>query len=327
MTSGVTQQSLREMDIVAIGDPVLDIVVRSSTLPKWDDKNLGESAVQLAGGSEANVACAASRLGLRTALFGNMGSGHEARFLAHALRRFGVNTAFLRRQRAISGATAVIFVSDAGERAITYVPMQRQPNRWLELRRLLARTHCIYTLPYDMGAFLRMGTAANSAGTLVAVDIERAVASRPLALSTLRACVDVMFFNEAGFSTLTGVQATVEAAADFIQTSRAQVLVVSLGPRGALAVGRDGQCASQAAYPAEVVDTTGAGDTFNAAFLAAFLRGHDLQTALAQGCAAACYCIEAQGARAGLPTPDQIAALQLSRPTPATHAYPYDNHT
>ncbi len=314
MKSDTALRPTRALDLVAIGNPVLDVVVRCSGLPMWDDKNLGHSAEQFAGGSEANVACAASRLGLRTALFGNIGQGHAAGFLAKELRRFGVHDVFLRRRRADTCATAVIFVSDAGERAITYVPMRKQPDRWADLQQMLPRTRCIYTLPYDMAAFERIAAAANAAGTLVAVDVERAVASTPLALATLGSRVDILFFNETGFSSLTGSPPSLAGAAAFIQTTKATVLVVSLGPRGALAVDRGGQGAMQAAYPAEVVDTTGAGDTFNAAFLVAFLRGDALKTALAHACAAACHCIAARGARAGLPTWEQIAALQLVHP-------------
>ncbi len=314
MNRGGTMHSPRKLDLVAIGDPVLDVVVRGSHLPVWDDKHLGRSVHQFAGGSEANAACAASRLGLRTALFGNLGDGHEARFLADELRRFGVSETYVRRQTATTCATAVIFVSESGERAITYVPMRKRMDRWDELEQMLEQTRCIYTLPYDMIAFKRLADAARVAGTLVVVDIERAVASVPQALPVLSDSVDYMFFNESGFSGLVGTPASPSTAADFIQTTTAQVLVVSLGPRGAIAVDREGAFATQEAYQAKVVDTTGAGDTFNAAFLAAYLLGRDLKSALAQGCAAACHCIEAEGARLGMPTQQQIAELQTSRP-------------
>lgn len=314
MNVGGPINAQRKLDLLAIGDPVLDVVVRSAALPTWDDKNLGVSVHHFAGGSEANAACVASRLGLRTALFGNLGDGHEARFLADELRRFGVGDTYLRRQSATACATAVIFVSKSGERAITYVPMRKRMDRWDELEQMLKQTHCIYTLPYDMVEFGRLADAAHVAGALVAVDIERAVASMPQARPVLSSGVDYMFFNEAGFLQLVGTAVSQSAAAEFIQTTRAQVLVVSLGPRGAIAVDRHGGCASQDAYPAMVVDTTGAGDTFNAAFLAAHLQGRDLKSALAQGCAAACHCIEAVGARLGVPTLEQIARLQISRP-------------
>lgn len=305
--------SERALDILAIGDPVLDVVVRCDTLPTWDDKLLGQSARQLAGGTEANAACAFSRLGLRAALFGDVGDGHEAAFLVDGLQQFGVSDIYLRRLVGTTCATAVVFVSDAGERAITYIPMHKSVDRWNELEQVLGQTRCIYTLPYNMVDFKRLSSAAQRAGTLVAVDIERAVAKAANARAVLSVGVDFMFFNEAGFRSLVDSVASLATATEFIKTTAAQVLVVTLGPQGAFAVDRNGNRAVHAALQANVVDTTGAGDTFNAAFLTAHLRGLDLQSALAQGCAAACFCIEAQGARAGLPTSEQVAALQATR--------------
>jgi sugar/nucleoside kinase (ribokinase family) len=82
---------------------------------------------------------------------------------------------------------------------------------------------------------------------------------------------------------------------------RARVVVVSLGARGAMAASRD-DWAQQPALPVRVIDTTGAGDTFNAAFLVAHRRWRSLSACLAFACAAASRTVQAVGARSGLPT-------------------------
>ena len=90
-------------------------------------------------------------------------------------------------------------------------------------------------------------------------------------------------------------------------------LVVSLGARGAIAVDRS-ETAAQPAFAANPVDTTGAGDSFNAAFLHARTQGGDLQRCLAFGCAAASRTISFLGARTGLPTVAQVETLLAGLP-------------
>lgn len=304
----------RDFDLIALGDPVLDVVVRSDGLPAWDDKNLGDSVQQLAGGSEANAACVASRLGLRTSLFGQVGGGVEAEFLCAELRRHGVSDEHLHRASDSGSATAVIYISRTGERAITYVAAKKTVDRAEALARQLGRTRSIYTMPYDMAAFSRTALAARAAGALVAVDVESAVAAQAGAERALLQCSDLMLLNEGGFMALTGQSPSIDAATALLQRSMARTVVVTLGAQGALAVDREEGSARQAAYVAQVIDTTGAGDTFNAAFLAARLQGRSLQDALSQGCAAACLCVEAAGARGGIATPSQVAQVQRDRP-------------
>lgn len=306
--------SMRGYDLVAFGDPVLDVCLRADELPAWDDKRLGRHAMLLAGGSEANAACAASKLGLRTALFGRIGDGPEAGMLRADLQRHGVDAGLLHTEAGSVSALATVYVSAAGERGIVYVPMPPAAPRWEALEAVLPRTRCIYLLPYDMAIFSRLATLAHRAGTEVVVDVERAVAAQPDALAALCAGADVLCFNEAGFREATGTAPSLNSVAALLARSAAHTVVVSLGQRGALAVDRGGDTAVQAAYACEVVDTTGAGDSFNAGFVAARLQGQPLATALAQGCAAAALCIEAIGARAGLGDVRQVRALQLGRP-------------
>jgi ribokinase/sulfofructose kinase len=83
---------------------------------------------------------------------------------------------------------------------------------------------------------------------------------------------------------------------------------VTCGARGALAVTRDAQL-FQPAFPATLVDSTGAGDCFNGAFLTALLEGQALDAALRFACAAASIAVGATGARSALPTRGQLDRL------------------
>jgi sugar/nucleoside kinase (ribokinase family) len=94
----------------------------------------------------------------------------------------------------------------------------------------------------------------------------------------------VALFNEIETTTLAGVEDPVEAARA-VRSAMAEgaIVVVKRGPEGAHAISEDGTLVSAAAPAVEVVDTIGAGDVFNAAFLAALAQGKPLAASLAAG--------------------------------------------
>jgi len=89
--------------------------------------------------------------------------------------------------------------------------------------------------------------------------------------------------------------------------SRGPVTVVKSGVEGAFAVGPDGTTVDDPGSPVEVVDATGAGDTFDAAFIAAWLDGADLRTALHRAVKAGRHSVLHVGGTAGQPTAADLA--------------------
>ena len=85
-------------------------------------------------------------------------------------------------------------------------------------------------------------------------------------------------------------------------------MVLTLGAQGAVYMD-GGQTVRQAAFPAQAVDTTAAGDTFTGFFLAARLRGESAAQAMAQAACAAAYSVTRRGAAPSIPTRAQAAAF------------------
>jgi sugar/nucleoside kinase (ribokinase family) len=307
-----TAPASRGIDLLAVGSPCVDLVIGTRRLPRWDDKALGRALGVYAGGTESNVACAASRLGWRSAVFGEVGDDPHAQLLIDDFHLHGVSTAHLAQRRATASAMTTVFVSGGGERAIVYVPMKRRREAASELRPgfidALADSRCVYTMPYDAEAFAQLSAAARAVGTRVAIDVEREVAGDPATLAALLAGSDVAFFNESGFLSASGRIPSREALGDMLAAGGPRVIVVSLGARGAIAASAD-DWAVQPAWPVRVIDTTGAGDSFNAAFLVARRRWRSLATCLAFACAAASRTVQAVGARSGLATPQNMATM------------------
>jgi sugar/nucleoside kinase (ribokinase family) len=86
-------------------------------------------------------------------------------------------------------------------------------------------------------------------------------------------------------------------------------VVVTLGERGALWASAAGVQYFDA-YPVRAVDTTGAGDAFNAGLTAALVRGEPMESAIVQGCRAGAFCVTRNGVIDGLGSPSDLAQLR-----------------
>jgi len=92
---------------------------------------------------------------------------------------------------------------------------------------------------------------------------------------------DLALFNEVETLTLAGLESPVDAAREIrFSMKKGATVVVKRGPDGALAIGPDGALVEAAAPNVKVVDTIGAGDVFNAAFLAALAQDQPLRSCL-----------------------------------------------
>jgi sugar/nucleoside kinase (ribokinase family) len=297
----------RRWDVLAVGDPCADIVVGADVAPQAGEKVLGRALGEFAGGAEANVACAIARLGRSSAVYGRVGNDVHGSMLCTSLRDFGVDIAPLTVDTANPSVSVIVIVTRSGDRAIVYLPMPPRAPRSDALAAQISEARVVYTMPYSVEELDHINRSAKRSGTLVAIDIEAAVAPNADELSKRVALADIVFFNHSGFEAGTGEPPT-EASLSRVLSAGPRVVVVTRGAGGAMAMDQHG-FATQQAFPGPVVDTTGAGDTFNAAFLAATLDGEDLQHAVRFGCAAASCTVAAVGARSHMPDRRMVSCV------------------
>ena len=151
---------------------------------------------------------------------------------------------------------------------------------------------------------MRQAKIARAQQTKVMFDVEATANANRQDLEAMLRLVDIASFNEQGFVRVAGEAATIEGARKLLAYGP-EVVVVTLAERGALAV----TAVSAAQIPGHSVavqDTTGAGDTFNAAFLAATLKDYSLEDRLIFANAAAALSITELGPRGKLPTVKQV---------------------
>lgn len=304
----------RRYDLLAFGDPTIDLLFRVERAPLADQKVLGRRLPPSPGGTVANVACAAGLLGRPTLAYGRIAADADGAFLRRAYERCGVATEQLRVIDGATSPTALILIEADGEKALVYAPMPGRTLDEVSLAGALAQSRLLYAMPYDMAELRDMRHLARAAGVPLAIDIEAAMAPDLDHLRQLLSLCDLAFMNDSSYRAIVGAAPDRDGLAGLLAHG-ARMLVVTCGARGAMAA-LPGQLLSQPAFPATVVDSTGAGDCFNGAFLAALLEGQPAQAALRFACAAGSIAVTATGARSALPTRPQVeAVLALHRET------------
>ena len=318
---------LPDLDLVVIGDCNPDVLVLGGDVtPAFGQQEKLVDQVSLeVGGSAAITAVAAARLGLRVALIAAVGDDPAGTFMLDQLAREGVDvSAVIVRDDTATGMTVAL--SRGGDRAILTALGAISTLAAADVPRdALTRARHVHVSSYFLLAdSLGPGLAgvladARAAGAATSLDTNWDPSGRwrDGHLSAAIAQADVLLPNEAEALALSGAAAVDNAALTLAGFGPA--LAVKLGPRGALCA--TGRAIHQVSLPPVTpVDTTGAGDCFNAGLIAGLLQGLTLPRAAALGCAAGALSTSALGGTAG--APGLAAATHLARQAevrPVTH--------
>lgn len=297
----------RPFDIIAIDGIDLDIVMKVKRLPGYGEKVMGDLVGRLAGGPCANYACAAARLGMRTASLSTVGNDEGGQLLLDDFESYGVSTELVRVNDNGTTPFTVILIEPDGERSIIVVPTFEPTYSDDELHQAFSQTKAIHAFPSNRAKFIRFAKIAHAHQTKVMIDIEATSNIERVNLEEMLKWVDIASFNERGFVRVVGESPTIEGARKIL-THGPEVVVVTLAEKGALAVTAD-VSAEISGHSVDVQDTTGAGDTFNAAFLSLVLQGQSLEQCLTFANAAAALSVTGLGPRGGLPTVMQVEAF------------------
>ena len=293
-------------DFVGVGGLAYDLLMRVVRLPLSDAKYPAEVLDKVPGGFIANATCAAARLGLRTGYIGWVGDDPEGTMLHTDFLTWHVDPAGL---VAVPGQVTpfTLVITDAkGKRAILIptFPLHRAELTYEQLA-LAGQARVVYTFPRDAVWCAQLRRASLDGGGLFALDVEGAVPMHGDELRDALRLADVLFLTEEGLRKLRAKRLRDVAEGR-------QWVILTAGKRGAwgLEAGMR-KPLHQPAYRVPVVDSTGAGDAFHAALLAAKLEGADMAEALRFAAAAAALKVQHRGARGGLPTRAEVEQQML----------------
>lgn len=278
--------------IAVLGSINMDLVTTTAARPAPGETVLGRGFTMVPGGKGANQAIAASRAGGQTMFLGAIGTDVFAPRLRAVLTESGVDTTGLRVLDGPSGI-ATIVVDDSGENSIivvgganTAVADLTAPDRTA----IAAADILVCQLEVPLETVTAAARHARAHDTTVILN-----PSPVQHLSDeLWAHVDVAVVNTGEAEHLGGL------------LDRVPHVVVTLGAHGARYRGPDGAEATAAGPPVEVVDTTGAGDTFTGALAVRWAQGP--ATALRFACTAGSLATTGLGASASIPWRTEIEA-------------------
>ncbi len=314
----------RDTDVYVIGDVNPDIlVIGDDVVPEFGQVEKYVSNIKMTvGGSSAITACGLARLGLRVAHGGVLGDDMLGHAIAEALRERGVDTSTITIEQAIpTGAT--VHLGKGDQRAMLTATGTIDRLRAEDVpREILPHIRHIHAGSTAIQPKLRPGLPAlyreaRAAGASSSFDTNWDPDRRWEGIDPMLAATDVFLPNEREAALISGVMDPFEAARALIARADAAgrdpeasplTVVVKLGADGALAM-RGDEALRVPADRVQVIDSTGAGDGFNAGFLYGFLDGRSLGESLALAVACGSLSTRAIGGVDGQATLAEAEAL------------------
>jgi sugar/nucleoside kinase (ribokinase family) len=291
-------------DILVLGELNADLILRGDVVPAWGQaEKLIEGADLVLGSSSAIFACGAARLGLRVAFAGVVGDDLLGRFCRAELLARGVDPVGLVVDPAQQTGMTVI-LQRADDRAMLTFPGAIAALRTDQVPAELLQVRHIHVGGYFFQQGLWPGlpalfAAARARGSSTSLDPNWDPTGRWAGLDPVLAQTTIFLPNEAEACALAGSVGWQESLAALAQ--HVPTVAVKLGSAGAAA--QQGDTLVRAAAPAvHVVDTVGAGDSFNAGFVYGTLAGWSLDRCLALGIACGTLSARAAGGTAAQPT-------------------------
>jgi sugar/nucleoside kinase (ribokinase family) len=292
------------VNVLCIGDVMLDVIARIEVSPQ--KINYGSDTTSRistnGGGAAGNVAAWLTRTSAKSTIVSHVGDDPAGAALVAEFDALGV----AHKDLVISGqpsGVVVVLVDSSGER--TMFP-DKGANSTLKLTDLPPLDNCQavyisgYALlnPLSRPAVLAMAERIRTDSIPIYFDPASVGAMKDVSDKEIHqwfSMMNVLLLNEEESIFLTGL-IDIERALDYL-LEFSEVVVIKRGSLGAIAKARGYDSISVPAISATVVDTTGAGDSFAAGFIATYAEKHDLTAAMTAGSELAAQCVAIVGGR------------------------------
>jgi sugar/nucleoside kinase (ribokinase family) len=302
MNSTESQQT--SFDVVVVGDLNADLILQGNCVPTFGQvEKLVDDATLTLGSSAGIFACGAARLGMRVAFVGKVGDDTFGHFVIQQLAERGVDTGGIICDPTLKTGLTVILSRGPDRAILTYLgsieQLTYQEIDWAYLqgaRHLhLASYFLLNKLKPDIPDLFQ---TAHDQGMTVSLDTNYDPTEQWDLADKLRH-IDVFLPNEVELCAIVK-QPNSDLALESL-SHQVPIVAVKLGSRGASLVA-DQRIVRVGVPPVEVVDTTGAGDTFDAGFIYGYLRGWSLEDILRFAAICGSLSTQAIGGVGGQPT-------------------------
>jgi ribokinase len=311
--------------IVVVGSINLDLVVGADRIPQVGETIIGNSFATYYGGKGANQAVAVAKLGYPVSMVGNVGNDPFGTQLRKGLEDAGVDTTYVNAVKGASGV-ALITTGRRGENNIVVVPGANghlTPKLLEKAATILERAGFLLVqleIPLETVDYLAQFAEQHD----IPLMLDPAPA-RELSESLLRR-VTWITPNETETQELLGTgiedgEQGYHAAADRLLDYGVKNVLLKLGSRGCLIAQWNLPKERVPAFSVNAVDTTAAGDAFNAGFAVALMRGCTVSRSAVLASAVAAISVTRPGAQPSMPTSAEVQAFLNERLGPKAPSF------
>lgn len=318
-------ESVQHFDLITMGRIGVDLYPLQTGVPLAEVETFGK----FLGGSASNVAVAAARLGRAAAVITRTGDDPFGGYLHRALKEFGVDDRWVTPVAAYPTPVTFCEIFPPDDFPLYFYRRPKAPDleiRPEELDLDAIRAASIFWItgtglseePSRTATLAALAHRARSGTTVFDLDWRPMFwtdpgQARPYYTEALRhATVAVGNLDECEIAT--GVREP-RACAEALLAAGVELAVVKQGPKGVLAVHRDGRSAEVAPVPVEVVNGLGAGDAFGGSLCHGLLSGWDLERIMRYANAAGALVASRLACSSAMPTGAEVDDL-LARATP-----------
>ncbi|MFJ8193771.1 5-dehydro-2-deoxygluconokinase [Streptomyces sp. NPDC096094] len=318
-------ESVPRFDLITMGRIGVDLYPLQTGVPLAEVESFGK----FLGGSAANVAVAAARLGRRTAVITRTGDDPFGGYLHRALEEFGVDDRWVTPVAAYPTPVTFCEIFPPDDFPLYFYRRPKAPDLEIHPEELdldAIRAAAVFWItgtglseePSRTATLAALAHRAKSGTTVFDLDWRPMFwadpdQARPYYAEALRhATVAVGNLDECEIAT--GVREP-HACAEALLAAGVELAVVKQGPKGVLAVHRDGRTAEVAPVPVEVVNGLGAGDAFGGSLCHGLLSGWELERTMRYANAAGALVASRLACSSAMPTEAEVDGL-LARATP-----------
>ncbi len=294
---------MSRLDIIGIGQVCVDYLGRVHYYPDVEGRVELEEATIRSGGPTATALLVLARFGMNAAIVGKVGDDYFGEMAIQDLKKEGIDTSFLIREK--GKRTQISFIpieKEGGRRTVfwsrgTITPIRRGDIK----KKLIAQSRAIHFDELFVEAVVEAAQIANKSGILVSMD----AGNYEYGIEELKGKVDLFIASESFMREYTG-EDNPQKGINKLKEFGAKVTTVTLGSKGSITI-YNNELIKILAYPVRAIDTTGAGDVFHGAFLYGWLNGWDIRQTLRFASAAAAMNCLSLGAHGGIPKkPEEV---------------------
>ncbi|MEO7837747.1 MAG: carbohydrate kinase family protein [Anaerolineales bacterium] len=300
----------RSFDILVAGEINPDLILSGNVIPEFGQvEKLIDDATLAIGSSSAVFACGAARLGLRVAFIGVCAEDVFGHFMLNEMQKHEVDVSnVILRADGQTGLSVILnqpFDYAQGDRAILthlgLIPALQASDISDALLRQARHLHVAsYFLQTELQPDLpNLFRRAHSFGLTTSLDTNYDPSEQWLGFDELLSVTDVFLPNKTEALSITKLN-DVESAVRQL-ANKSKLVAIKLGADGALAC-QDNLIIHSDSISVNVVDTVGAGDSFDAGFMYAYLNHWELEKSLRLACVCGALSTQSAGGTDGQPT-------------------------